>query len=227
MEPGYTATALSVIDSLELGGATRVLDVGAGTGALVDALRAAAPHGSIVSLDPALQMLQHAHKHRHAVAALADATALPFGTSTVDAVLLAYVLFHLLDPCAGLREAARVLRPCGRVGTVTWASESQPRAAAVWTEALDELGVPTLPAHGNDAGLDTENPIGALVHSAGMVPIRTWRQSIEQTFSADGFCAMRTGCGCNRARLALLDQLTYDRVLAEVRRRVKRLQPSD
>lgn len=225
--PVIRPPALSVIESLELGDATRVLDVGAGTGALVDALRAAAPDGSILSVDPALQMLQHARRHRNVVAALADATALPFGPSTVDAVLLAYVLFHLLDPGAGLSEAARVLRPGGRVGTVTWASESQPRAATLWSEALDELGVPALPAHGNDSGLDTENAIGALLHSAGLVSIRTWRQSVEHTFTANGFCAMRTGCGCNRARLALLDQPTYDRVLADVRRRLNRLQPSD
>lgn len=225
--PVIRPPALSVIDSLELAGAARVLDVGAGTGALVDALRTAAPDGSILSVDPALQMLQHARKHRSAVAALADAAALPFGTSTIDAVLLAYVLFHLLDPGAGLREAARVLRAGGRLGTVTWASESQPRAATVWTEALDDLGVPTLPAHGNDTGLDTENAIGELVHSAGLFPIRTWRQAVEHTFTGNGFCAMRTGCGCNRARLALLDQPTYDRVLAEVRRRLKPLQPSD
>ena len=225
--PVIRPPALSVIDSLELRDATRVLDVGAGTGALVDALRAAAPEGSILSVDPALQMLQHARKHRHAVAALADATDLPFGTSTVDAVLLAYVLFHLLDPGTALREAARVLRPRGRVGTVTWASESQPRAAKVWTETLDEFSVPTVAAHGNDTGLDTENAIGALVRSARLAPVRIWRQSVEHTFTVDGFCAMRAGCGCNRARLALLDRATCDRVLAEVRRRLKGLEPSD
>lgn len=117
--PVIRPPALSVIESLDLAGAARVLDVGAGTGALLGALRAAVPDGSILSVDPALQMLQHAHKHRGAVAALADAAALPFGTSTIDAVLLAYVLFHLLDPGAGLREAARVLRAGGRLGTVT------------------------------------------------------------------------------------------------------------
>lgn len=38
---------------------------------------------------------------------------------------------------------------------------------------------------------------------------------------------MRTGCGCNRARLALLDQPSYDGVLAEARLRLKGLHPSD
>jgi len=225
--PVIRPPALSVIDSLELGDAIHVLDVGAGTGALFDALRTAAPNGWIVSVDPALQMLRHARQHRHVQAALADAAALPFGTSSVDAVLLAYVLFHLLDPSLGLNEAARVLIPGGRVGTVTWATESQPRAATVWTEALDELGVPTLPAHGNDAGLETEDAINTLLLAAGLAPMRTWRESVEHTFTADGFWNMRTGCGCNRARLAILDQPTYDRVLPEVRRRLQRLKSSD
>ncbi len=225
--PVIRPPALSVIEALELGDTARVLDVGAGTGALTDALRAAAPRGVIVSVDPASQMLQYAREHRHAIAALADAAALPFATSSVDAVLLAYVLFHLLDPGAGLREAARVLRAGGRVGTVTWASESPPRAAEVWAEALDELGVPTLPAHGNDAGLDSDDAINMLLVTAGLRPTRTWRQRVDHTFTFEGFWKMRTGCGCNRARLDALDGPSRDRILPEIRRRLRQLQSSD
>ena len=225
--PVIRPPALSVIDALELSDTTAVLDVGAGTGALTDALRVAAPRGLIVSVERASQMLQYACERRHAVGALADAAALPFATSRVDAVLLAYVLFHLLDPSASLGEAARVLHSGGRVGTVTWASESPPRAAKVWAEALDELGVPTLPAHGNDTGLDTEDAMNMLLVDSGLRPVRTWRESVEHTFTAEGFWNMRTGCGCNRARLAALDGPSRDQILPEIQRRLRQLQSTD
>lgn len=108
--PVIQPPALAVIAELELGATNRVLDVGAGTGALTNALRFAAPRAFIVSVDAASEMLHYAREHRRATCALASAAGLPFAPSSVDAVLLAYVLFHLLDPRAAVREAARVLR---------------------------------------------------------------------------------------------------------------------
>jgi ubiquinone/menaquinone biosynthesis C-methylase UbiE len=225
--PVIMPPALAVIDALELADATRVMDVGAGTGALTDPLRAAAPDASVVSADAAPEMLRYARDHRRALAVLADAAALPFATSSIDAVLVAYVLFHVLEPRTAVSEAARVLRRGGRVGTVTWANESTSRAATVWTDALDELGVPTLPAHGNYAGLDSEDAINTLLDTASLRPIRTWRHRVERTFTADAFWKMRTGCGCRRARLAALDDHGRDQILPELRRRLEQLQPTD
>jgi SAM-dependent methyltransferase len=45
--------------------------------------------------------------------------ALPLADATADAVILAYVLFHLTDPPRALAEARRVLRPGGRVAAIT------------------------------------------------------------------------------------------------------------
>jgi SAM-dependent methyltransferase len=225
--PVILPPALAVIDALELGPTTRVLDVGAGTGALTDALRVAAPRALVASVDASAEMLRYARDHRRALAMLADAARLPFATSSLDAVLLAYVLFHLDEPGAGVSEAARVLRAGGRVGTVTWASEAQPRAATVWAEVLDELAVPTIPAHGDDTGLDTEDAINTLLLTAGLRPMRTWCERVEHTFTAEGFWKMRTGCGCNRARLAAVDGPSRTEVIAELERRLEQLEPTD
>ena len=95
-----------------------MVDVGAGTGALLSALRSAAPAARVVALDTSAGMLRIARTRRSAPAILADALALPLADGIADAVILAYVLFHLADPLVTLAEAARVLRPGGRAGTI-------------------------------------------------------------------------------------------------------------
>jgi ubiquinone/menaquinone biosynthesis C-methylase UbiE len=109
-----------------------VADVGAGIGALLGAIRSAAPAARIVALDASAGMLHLARTRRGASAVLADALALPLADGIANAVILAYVLFHLADPARAVAEAARVLRPGARVGTITWAWERGPRAGTVW-----------------------------------------------------------------------------------------------
>jgi SAM-dependent methyltransferase len=219
--------ALPVVDAMKLGEGARVLDVGAGTGALTEALRAAAPDATIVSIDPSPAMLRYAREHRCARALVGDAAALAFPSRSVDGVLLAYMLFHMLDPLAGLREAARVVRASGRVGTVTWASEEPARASRIWEDALNELGVPVLSAHGNHSGLDRTDAIEQLLRAGGLRPIDVWVHDLEHTFTPEAFWAMRTGCGSIRARLAAIDPGLRRRVLAEAQRRLEPLAPMD
>ena len=225
--PVILPPAQKVIRTLELRAAQRVLDVGAGTGALTEALRSAAPDALVVSIDAAAGMLRYAHDRRLAIAVLGDAAAVPIASASVDAVLLAYVLFHLPDPIAGLREATRVLRPGGQIGTITWAVERPVTASQVWNEALDELGVAALPAHGNDTGLDVEQAVEDLLVASGLRPQVIWRETVQHTFTPERFWRMRTGCGTNRARLAQLEPHRLITTLAELRDRLAGMQGED
>jgi ubiquinone/menaquinone biosynthesis C-methylase UbiE len=219
--------AAAAIRELDLSDAGHVLDIGAGTGALTPNLRTAAPAASIVSIDAAPKMLRHAREQRNATAVLADAGALPVNTASVDAVLLAYVLFHLVDPRAGVREAFRVLRVGGQVGTVTWASESPANAARVFEDVMNELGVPILPAHGNHSELDSPDAIASLLQHAGFTPQKVWTESIAHSFEPDGLVALRMGSGGSGARLAAANTETRDAVLREARQRLASLGPDD
>jgi ubiquinone/menaquinone biosynthesis C-methylase UbiE len=91
-------------------GGRRVLDLGAGTGAVS---RAVASTGARpVALDAALGMAR-ATSAAGVPSARGDASILPFAGESFAAVIAAFVVNHLPDPVAALAEVLRVLRPGG------------------------------------------------------------------------------------------------------------------
>ncbi|HUO49728.1 MAG TPA: class I SAM-dependent methyltransferase [Acidimicrobiales bacterium] len=96
-----------------------VLDVGAGTGLAGAALivEGARP----LSCDLSFDMLAH-EAGRRPPAAVADVRALPFGDDSVDDVVAAFVLNHLVAPAGALAELVRVVRPGGAVLACVYAN---------------------------------------------------------------------------------------------------------
>jgi SAM-dependent methyltransferase len=104
------AEELGVFGTLGLDAAGSLLEIGAGTGAVTRRLRAALPWLAITALDRDPSLLAHVVGVDTVVA---DAHDLPLPDAGFDAVLLRYVLQHVLDPARVLSEALRVLRPGG------------------------------------------------------------------------------------------------------------------
>jgi SAM-dependent methyltransferase len=88
-----------------------VLDVGAGSGTFSNLLSARG--FEVTSTDVTEEALEVLRSRVSGPVVRADATALPFGPASFDAVVLAEVLEHVEDDAAALSEAARVLRPSG------------------------------------------------------------------------------------------------------------------
>jgi SAM-dependent methyltransferase len=114
--PGRTwkSLALGLAAFLELGD---VLDVGSGDGAAAHAL---APYcRSLACVDTNARMIETAkerlRKLANVRAEVADVHALPFRSSSFDAVLLFHTLTYAEHPAQALAECARVLRPQGRL----------------------------------------------------------------------------------------------------------------
>ncbi|MER7686631.1 methyltransferase domain-containing protein [Streptomyces sp. NPDC097610] len=111
--PAYAAA----VGELGLHEGNRVLDAGCGTGRALPPLRAAVgPSGVVVAADLTPAMLAaavRAGRHRDGQLLLADVTALPLRTESLDAVLGAGLIAHLPNPAENLRELARVVRPGG------------------------------------------------------------------------------------------------------------------
>ena len=94
------------------------LDLCCGTGDLALALRAAFPGARVVGLDFSIQMLVRAADKSREGRALpfvqSDASSVPFGDASFDAVTIAFGLRNLASVEAGLAEIRRLLKPGGR-----------------------------------------------------------------------------------------------------------------
>lgn len=114
-----------------------IVDVGCGDGAATGLVRklGCAQH-TIVGVDWSMMALRAARRHdllliRGAI----DAPGLPFGTGSVDVVILSEVIEHLVDTDSALDEIHRVLRPGGRLLVST------PNLAAWYNRGLLALGI--------------------------------------------------------------------------------------
>jgi SAM-dependent methyltransferase len=114
---GFSVARRRSIERLELREGDRVLLVGAGTGLDLDFLP---PGVAITAIDVTPAMLRRlAHRAARAgrpvSAQVGDARELSFPDASFDAVVLHLILAVMPQPERGLKEAARVLEPGGRI----------------------------------------------------------------------------------------------------------------
>lgn len=106
----------AVFRILDLRTSDRLLDLGTGTGRYASGAARAGAQVTGVDASPAMLALARANATGYPVTLVqADMTALPFDDAYFDAVLIVTGLCSVARPDAVLHEAARVLRPGGRL----------------------------------------------------------------------------------------------------------------
>ena len=101
----------------------RWVDVGCGTGAVVEAILRQADPSEVVGIDSSAAYVEYARAHivdPRARFEVGSASALPLDDAQVDAAVTGLVLNFVPDAVQALGEMVRVTRPGGTVGAYVW-----------------------------------------------------------------------------------------------------------
>lgn len=224
--PVIRPMALPLLSALPLRTAGRVLDVGAGTGALLADLHHAAPEAIVIGVDRAEGMLRVAKQSGNDLLAVTDAQRLGIRSDAIDVVVLIFVLFHLPEPSSALREVHRVLRGGGTVGILTWGQDPGAPGLSIWREELDrEEAAPDSrdPSVMQQASMDTPEKLQHLLHAVGLASVNVWSANVTHQWTLNDLLAVQVSCGMPARRLASLSSERRARCESRVRIRLERL----
>jgi SAM-dependent methyltransferase len=131
---------------------SRVLDVGAGTGiAARAALAATGAEGTVVAVDPSIEMLRRIDERGRIPATVGRTPDLPFAGGAFDALVANLVIADVADYESALADMVRLVRPGGRLGISVWGAlgdapavddELERAAYEVWSKAAAEVADP-------------------------------------------------------------------------------------
>lgn len=215
-----------LLDRLPLADARRVLDVGTGVGTLLPALQERAPEAVVVGMDRSPGMVGRASARFPRV--VGDASRLPFATGSIDVAVLAFMLFHLPDPVAGLREARRVLAPGGALAVATWGEDVPMPAVDIWHDELDRHGAPPdRPLISNHDQVNTPDKLAALLRDAGFAEAAVESVTWGYVPTMERFVEHHTTLGHTARRLAGLAPDAQQEFLRAVRSRLVTLSEED
>jgi SAM-dependent methyltransferase len=103
------------LEFLDLRSARRILEVGSGLGILAARVAETAPDAIVVGLERSAEQLARVGTSSGLRFVRGDAHQLPFASESFDVAYCRYLLEHVSDPVAVLKETRRVLRDGGRI----------------------------------------------------------------------------------------------------------------
>lgn len=221
----HTRELVTAIPPPPVDGSRTVLDVAAGTGTLLPALRlVAGESGYLVALDYSAGMLALADPTVPRVQA--DAARLPLADGCADIVVYAFVLFLLSDARAAVAEAARVTRGGGWLLAATWGTQYDTAADDVVREEVDAACAPLIALPRSDELTNSPARMRSLLELVGFTDVTTTQRSLDARFDARSVLELRSRSGNLGWRFARLSSQAQQQVLARAAARLADLTPA-
>ena len=119
------ATIRETLARIDLQPDDRVLDVGCGTGVLLEALSNTTSGAQLAGVDPSADMLAVARERFDGTIVLKQSHAekLPFPDEVFDVVISTNAFHYFRNPLGALQEMYRVLAPNGRIAITDWCDD--------------------------------------------------------------------------------------------------------
>jgi SAM-dependent methyltransferase len=199
----------------------RVLDVGCGTGSLVQAVAEIAPRSQIVGIDLAGPFIEYCRSRFSDPRITFDrgsALDLPYPDGSFDRSLSLLVFQHLPQPEKAAMEMRRVTRPGGTVATCTWDSRGLEMNAILREEAARlEPSRGDRPERGS-----REGQLAGLWRGSGLEGVEEIAFDIQTDFSSfdDYWSQYAGGVGPTGAFVAGLSPELRDALREALRKRI-------
>jgi SAM-dependent methyltransferase len=184
-------------------GATRVIDVGTGTGQFALGAVERWPSLSVVGVDASREMCAKADDEadrRLAGAArarfrteVAFADRLPFGAASFDLAASSFVLQLVPNRHRALREIHRVLRPGAVFGSVTWLVGGRAfEPDRIFDDLLDELGIESGDPDPRSGDFKSADRASKELRRAGFRAVDASTAELEHRYTVDGYIGFMT-----------------------------------
>jgi ubiquinone/menaquinone biosynthesis C-methylase UbiE len=213
-------------------GATRILDIGTGTGQLAFATLARWPLVSVVGVDASAGMRATADRLAGEVLGpardrfssdVAFADALPYADQAFDLALSSFVFQLVPNRARALREARRVVRPGGALAYVSWLEDRRVFIPdAIFDEVLDAFDFEPRESDGRPGDLPSVGRAAGELRRAGDADVTSNSETLQHRFTVDGY----VGFLSEFDEESLFDDLEPDEradLLATLRDRLSRL----
>jgi SAM-dependent methyltransferase len=183
----------------DITGGGRVLDVGCGTGSLVNALAASGGHSAIVGIDPALPSVEYARTRFADPRITIDhgsALQLPYPAGAFDHTLSLLVLMFIPQNEQAANEMRRVTRAGGIVAACNWLREGMELGAVFW-EVAAQLDPDSVARAERPLRLDQTGQLTALWRAVGLERVEEHVLEMRMDFTSfdDYWQPMLQGAG--------------------------------
>lgn len=157
LEAPAAAVEAALVEVAGARGVGRLLDIGTGTGRILELLGPGAEAATGIDRSPEMLRIARTRLDSAGLSGVeirqADMAALPFAQAAFDTVVIHQVLHFSEDPAQALREAARVLAPGGQLLVVDYAPHSEEELRARYRHARLGFAREALAAQMESAGL--------------------------------------------------------------------------